>query len=199
MIIYCCGKEGKVGGIINFPFRKKTISEPLNTSAKNKPSLDEQFYRLSQQSHTHLQQGKLGLYACDLYSMSEINRKEKDYNKQLHTLIISSYIHLSGVDDLEGYSYWKDGDFSITKPHPLLPPAVIYSTKVCVKRLEITLEQFKELYRNVVAPTLTPVHVFGIEKTLDILCAYLQDNHEKANKMVASGTKKFIKEFSQKR
>lgn len=100
---------------------------------------------------------------------------------------------------MEDYSYWKDGDFSIIKPNPLLPPAVIYSTKVCVKRLGMTLEQFKELYRNVVTPTLTPAHVFGIEKTLDIICAYLQDNHEKANQMVTSGTKKFIREFSQKR
>ena len=63
----------------------------------------------------------------------------------------------------------------------------------------MSLEQYKELYRNVVSPTLTPAHVFGIEKSLDIICTYLQDNHEKADKMVTSGTKKFIKELSAKR
>lgn len=185
--------------IIKFPFKKKKTETIQETPKTDKPSLDEQFRNISQQSHVHLQKGELGLYACDLYSLSEINRKEKAYDKQLHSLIISAYIHLSGVIDLSSYSYWKNGDFSVAEPMPLLPPAVIRSTKVCLKRLKMSLEQYKELYRNVISPTLTPTHVFGIEKSLDIICTYLQDNHEKADKMVASGTKKFIKELSEKR
>jgi len=185
--------------IIKFPFKKKTAKNIQETPKSDKPSLDEQFRNISQQSHIHLQKGELGLYACDLYSLSEINRKEKAYDKQLHSLIISAYIHLSGVDNLNSYSHWKAGDFSVTEPMPLLPPAVIRSTKVCLKRLEMSLEQYKELYFSIVTPTLTPAHVFGIEKSLDIICTYLQDNHEKADKMVASGTKKFIKELSSKR
>lgn len=188
-----------MGKIIKFPFKKKAAPTTQNTPKADKPSLDEQFRNVSQQSHSHLQEGNLGLYACDLYSLSEINRKEKMYDKQLHSLTLSAYIHLSGIGTLEDYAYWKDGDFSIVEPQPLLPPAVIRSLDVCIKRLSMSIEQYKELYFSIVTPTLTPAHVFGIEKSLDIICTYLQGNHEKADKMVASSTKKFIKELSSKR
>lgn len=176
--------------IIKFPFKKKT------TAKTDKPNLDEQFRNLSQQSHAHLQEGNLGLYACDLYSLSEINRKEKMYDKQLHSLTISAYFHLSGIGTLKEYAYWKNGDFSITEPMPILPPAVIRSLRICIKRLNMSIEQYRELYLGIIKPTLTPAHVFGIEKTFDIICTYLEDEHEKADKMVASGTKKFIREHS---
>lgn len=169
-----------------------------NPPKADKPSLDEQFHNISRQSHAHLQEGNLGLYACDLYNLSEIDRKEKRYDRQLHSLTISAYIHLSGIGRLEQYAYWKDGDFSIVEPQPLLPPAVIRSLRLCIKRLNMSIEQYRAFFLDNIALTLTPAHVFGIEKTLDIVCAYLENNDEKANKMVVNGTKKFIKEHSSK-
>lgn len=185
-----------MGKIIKFPFKNKATPTTQNTPKADKPSLDEQFRNISQQSHSHLQEGNLGLYACDLYSLSEINRKEKMYDKQLHSLTLSAYIHLSGIGTLEDYTYWKNGDFSIVEPQPLLPPAVMRSLRICIKRLNMSIEQYREFFLGIITPTLTPAHVFGIEKTLDIICAYLEDKDEKANKLVASGTKKFIKEHS---
>jgi hypothetical protein len=120
------------------------------------------------------------------------------YEKQLHSLVLSAYIHLSGVNTLEDYSYWKNGDFSIIGPSPLLPPAVIKSTNTCIKRLNMSIEQYKELYLSIITPTLTPAHVFGKEKTLDIICTYLDGQSEKADKMVASGIQKFKKELFSK-
>lgn len=187
-----------MGKIIKFSLKTKELSNIQNTPKTNKPNFDEQFRNISQQSHMHLQKGALGLYACDLYSLSEINRKEKMYDKQLHSLTLSAYIHLSGIDTLEEYSYWKNGDFSITKPQPILPPAIIRSIGTCIKRLNMSIEQYRELFLSVITPTLTPAHVFGIKKTLDIICTYLSGNNEKADKMVVSGTKKFIEELSSK-
>ena len=188
-----------MGKIIKFPFKKK-LAPAIQTSPKTeKPSLDEQFRNISQRSHAHLQGGNLGLYACDLYNLSEIDRKEKRYDKQLHTLTLSAYIHLSGIGTLEDYAYWKNGDFSIAEPMPILPPAVIRSLRLCIKRLNMSIEQYRNFYFDNITPTLTPTHVFGIEKTLDIICTYLENNEEKANKMITNGTKKFIKEYSSKR
>lgn len=188
-----------MGKIIKFPFKKKATPTTQSTPKTDKPSLDEQFHNISRQSHVHLQEGNLGLYACDLYTLSEINRKEKMYDKQLHSLTLSAYIHLSGIGTLEEYTYWKDGDFSIAEPQPLLPPAVIRSLRLCIKRLNMSIEQYREFYIDTITTTLTPAHVFGVRKTLDIICAYIEDNSEKADKMVASGTRKFIKEHSSKR
>jgi hypothetical protein len=80
--------------IIKFPFKKKNIQSQMNYPKTDSRGLDERFRKISQQSHNHLQKGELGLYACDLYSLSEINRKEKMYEKQLHSLVLSAYIHL---------------------------------------------------------------------------------------------------------
>lgn len=161
-------------------------------------SQDKLFYDLSKQSQDHLRQGKLGMYACDLYSMSEVNRKEKMYDKQLYSLTISAYIHLSGVDTLEDYSYWKNGDFSVTRPRPLLPPAVVRNLSTCTKKLSMSIEQYEEFYFDVIEPTLTPAHVFGIKGTWDIIHAYLNGEDQKAEKLIAGGTKKFIKDLSRK-
>lgn len=184
-----------MGKIIKFPFKKSAISIQKEPSA-NKPSLDEHFCNISQQSHKHLRQGNLGLYACDVYSLSEINRKEKQYDKQLHSLSIAAYIHLSGISTLEEYSYWKDGDFSLAEPQPILPPAVIRSLKLCIKRCNMSIEQYKEFFLEIVDTTLTPTHVFGVNGTLEIVCTYLDGNTEKADKMVNNGAKKFIHEHS---
>ena len=185
--------------IIKFPFKKKTAPVVQNPSKADKPSLDEQFRNMSQQSHVHLQEGNLSLYACDLYNLSEIDRKEKRYDRQLHSLTISAYIHLSGIGRLDQYAYWKNGDFSIVEPQPLLPPAVIRSIRLCIKRLSMSIEQYRAFYLDTITLTLTPAHVFGIEKSLDIICTYLENNDEKANKMIVSGTKKFITEHSSKK
>lgn len=146
----------------------------------------------------HLQEGSLGLYACDLYSMSEINRKEKMYDKQLHLLTLSAYTHLSGIDTLDEYTYWKNGDFSIVEPHPLLPPAIIRSLRLCIKRLNMSIDEYRNFYVDTITPTLTPAHVFGVRKTLDIICAYMEGDIEKADKMVANGTKNLSKNTLQK-
>ena len=63
----------------------------------------------------------------------------------------------------------------------------------------MSIEQYRKLYLDIITSTLTPVHVFGINKTLDIICLYLEDNNTKADKLVSDGTKKFIEEFSLKR
>jgi len=188
-----------VGKIIKFPFKKKIAPAVQSPPKAGNPSLDEQFRKISQRSHAHLQEGNLGLYACDLYSLSEIDRKEKRYDKQLHALTISAYIHLSGIGTLEDYAYWKNGDFSIAEPMPILPPAVIRSLRLCIKRLNMSIEQYRDFYFDNIALTLTPAHVFGLEKTIDIICTYLENNDEKAEKMITNGTKKFIKEHSSKR
>lgn len=188
-----------MGKIIKFPFKKNIAPTTQNALKADKPSLDEQFYNISRQSHMHLQEGSLGLYACDLYSMSEINRKEKMYDKQLHLLTLSAYTHLSGIDTLDEYTYWKNGDFSIVEPNPLLPPAIIRSLRLCIKRLNMSIDEYRNFYVDTITPTLTPAHVFGVRKTLDIICAYMEGDIEKADKMVANGTKKFIKEHSSKR
>lgn len=185
--------------IINFPFKRKAVPATEYIQKTEKPSLDEQFRGISQQSHVNLQKGNFGMYACDLYQLSEINRKEKMYDKQIYMLTLSAYMHLSGINTLEDYSYWKNGDFSIAKPQPFLPPAVRRSLRICAKRLNMSIEQYRQFYIDVITPTLTPSHVFGVEKTLDIICAYLEDNSEKADRMVANGIKKFIKEYSSKR
>lgn len=188
-----------MGKIIKFPFKKKITPTVQNSPKAEKPSLDEQFRDISQRSHAHLQEGNLGLYACDLYNLSEIDRKEKRYDKQLHALTISAYFHLSGIDTLEDYEYWKNGDFSIIKPMPILPPAVIRSLRLCVKRLNMSIEQYRDFYFDNIEPDLISVHVFGIDKSLDIICAYLENDGEKANKMIANGKEIFIKEYSSKR
>ena len=175
-------------------------SERTTSSEKRpKPTLDEQWQNISRQSQTHLKQGDLGLYACDLYSLSEIYRKEAHYNDQMNLLILSAYIHLSGISTIEEYNYWKNGDFSVVKPMPLLPPDVIRSTKSCIKKLGIDLEQYKKLYRETVSPTITPTHILGMKKSLEIICTYLCEDSEKADRMVENGTKKYIKEHSIKR
>ncbi|MCM1235827.1 MAG: hypothetical protein NC489_37520 [Ruminococcus flavefaciens] len=177
----------------------ETLERTASTEKRPKPTLDEQWQNISRQSQTHLKHGDLGLYACDLFSLSEIRRKEAHYDDQMKLLILSAYIHLSGISTITEYNYWKDGDFSVTEPMPLLPPAVIRSTKSCIKRLGIDLEQYRESYRRNVSPTLTPEHIFGIEKSLNIICTYLDGDNERADKMVETGTKKYIKEHSIKR
>lgn len=111
-------------------------SERTTSSEKRpKPTLDEQWQNISRQSQTHLKQGDLGLYACDLYSLSEIYRKEAHYNDQMNLLILSAYIHLSGISTIEEYNYWKNGDFSVVKPMPLLPPCCNKKHKVLHKKV----------------------------------------------------------------
>lgn len=173
------------------------IDNKVPRTEKEKLNADFKYY--SQQVKLHLSEGNLGLYACDLYNLSQIHCKEKHYSDQLHLLILSAYIHLSGVDTLEDYNYWKDGDFSIIKPIPLLPPAVIRSTQKCMKCLEIDLDEYKKLFKKYICINLTPAHVFGIEKSLEIICSYLDGDYEKADKIVLNETKKYIKDFSAKK
>ena len=82
---------------------------------------------------------------------------------------------------------------------PILPPAVIRSLRLCVKRLNMSIEQYRDFYFDNIEPDLISVHVFGIDKSLDIICAYLENDDEKANKMIANGKEIFIKEYSSKR
>lgn len=71
--------------IIKLPFKKKETRTTQEVPKTDKHSLDEQFHNISQKSHIHLQKGELGLYACDLYSMSELIGKRN--------LTTSNYIH----------------------------------------------------------------------------------------------------------
>lgn len=158
--------------------------------------LNEESIKLSKNIQVHLRSGNLGLYACDLYSLSEILRKEKRYKGQLEVLIDSAYIHLSGVNIVSEYFCIKENGFKIAKPHPCLPPAVIRSTGIVLKRLDMTLEDYKTLYRSKVDVRMTPDHVFGLEKSLEIICEYLNGNQEKADKMIKQGVKKFIAEIN---
>lgn len=130
----------------------------------------------------------MGLYACDLYALSEIDRKEQRYDDQMKKLMISAYIHLSGTEEFANYQFTKE----IDSVYPLLPPAVTRATKVAMKRLAMDIPAYSERFPQTINPTLTPLHLYGVEGALDIICLFLADEPEKAEKKIRSGAKKYI-------
>lgn len=154
--------------------------------------LNLQFMECSKNVQKHLQEGNLGLYACDLYSMSEIYRKEHCYNDQLQTLMESAYIHLSGIDTLESFNTALSSQFKYVKLHPILPPAVIRGIENAIKNLKIDIPSFQIIFKEKIDSTMTPAHIFGVDKSLEIICLYLEGNSEKADKEIEKGTKIFM-------
>lgn len=170
----------------------ESLSKPSSREKKPKPTLDEQWKYITKCSQEHLKDGRLGLYACDLYSFSEIDRKEKRYNDQIKKLMISAYIHLSGTEEFQNYQQLKSIYKKSKMLYPVLPPAVIRSTSVAMKRLDMELSAYKEQFKQTINPTITPIHLYGIDDTLEIICLYLTDKPEKAEKKIRSGAKKYI-------
>lgn len=62
---------------------------------------------------------------------------------------------------------------------------------MAMKNLNMDISLFKIRYKEVIDETLTPIHVFGVDKSLEIICLYLEDNTEKAEKEMEQGIKKF--------
>lgn len=175
---------------------KESLSRKPYSEKKPKPSMDEQWQNISKQSQQHLQEGKIGLYACDLYSLSEIDRKEKRYNDQMKKLMISAYIHLSGTDEFAKYQFLMKSGTKDKMLCPLLPPAVIKSTTIAMKRLNMDIASYQERFRQTIKPTMTPIHIYGLEGALEIICLYLNDKSEKAEKEIRNGVKKYIANHS---
>jgi hypothetical protein len=167
----------------------ESLSHTAVATEKEKPTLDEQWKKISQKSQQHLRDGKLGLYACDLYDLSEIIRKEKRYNYQLELLMMSAYIHLSGVEEFTSYQMLKD---HLGMRSPILPPAVIRATGIAIRRLNMDIPAYKTLFRQVIDTTMTPTHLYGIEGTIEIICLYLNNEPKKAEEKIKIGTKEYI-------
>lgn len=170
----------------------ESLSNPSPTKKNAKPTLDEQWQSITKRSQEHLKSGKLGLYACDLYDFSEIDRKEKRYNDQIMKLMISAYIHLSGAEEFQNYQQLKSIDKKSEILYPVLPPAVIRATGVAMKRLDMELSIYKNLFKQTINPTMTPIHLYGIDGALEIICLYLTDKPDKAEKKIRSGAKKYV-------
>lgn len=160
-----------------------------------KEKLNFQFKECSKNVQKHLQEGNLGLYACDLYSMSEIYRKEHCYNDQLQTLMESAYIHLSGIGTIKDFNTALSSNFKHFDLDPILPPAVIRGIERAIKSLNMNISSFQNRYRENIDLSLTPAHIFGVDKSLEIICLYLEGNSEKAEKEIEKGTKKFMSNF----
>lgn len=170
----------------------ESLARTPEKAKRPKPSLDERWKSISNDIQIHLQEGRYGLYACDMYSLSEIDRKEKRYNDQLHKLMISAYIHISGVEEFNSFSMLRDSGIRNMET-PLLPPAVIRSTDVVMKRLNMDIEEYKQIFVQTVKESMTPFHVYGVNGTLKIICLYLNDEPQKAEKELAAGAKKYAK------
>ncbi len=162
-----------------------------NLPKSEQEKLNFQFMEYGKNIQKHLQEGNLGLYACDLYSISEVYRKEHCYNDQLKVLMESAYIHLSGIGLIKDFNIALSNNFKHIGLDPILPPAVIRGIKMAMKNLNMDISLFKIRYKEVIDETLTPIHVFGVDKSLEIICLYLEDNTEKAEKEMEQGIKKF--------
>lgn len=169
--------------------QRESLVEPSLGEKKSKPTLDEQWQNITKQSQEHLQSGRIGLYACDLYDFSEIDRKEKRYNDQIKMLMISAYIHLSAAESIRAFKeYGKD--LGITEP--FLPSAVIRSTNTAMKRLNWSMQDYRGSFMNTIEASMVPAHLFSIKDCLDIICLYLEGSEGEAEKKIRSGTKKYI-------
>lgn len=179
------GKEviGKYKADHNIPITEEEI---LNSKFRNYGEL----------ARTHLQEGNLGLYACDLYSMSEIYGKKQRYEDQLETLIMSAYVHLSGIDKIYDFNLAKSGHFKYAEPDPLLPPAVIRDTEKVMKVLNMNISTYQIVFKETITPALTPDHIFGIDKSLEIICLYLTGESKKAEEVIEQGTQEYISRYS---
>lgn len=166
-----------------------------NLPKTEQEKLNYQFMEYSKNVQKHLQEGNLGLYACDLYSMSEVYRKEHCYNDQLQVLMESAYIHLSGIETLKDFYSAVSNHFKYSGLHPMVPPAVIQGIERALKSLNMDIPTFRTRFKENIDLTLTPAHIFGIDKSLEIICLYLEGNSKKAEKEIENGTKKFILSF----
>ncbi len=156
---------------------------------KPKLTLDEQWKNITKQSQEHMKNGRIGLYACDLYSFSEIDRKEKRYNDQIKKLMISAYIHLSEAESISAFhQYGKD----VGIPAPTLPPAVIRATNTAIKRLNWSMQDYRDAFMNTIETTMVPVHLFSTKDCLDIICLYLDGSSDKAERKIRSEVKKYV-------
>lgn len=169
-----------------FDIFKREAEKP---SKGNKVSLDEQWKDITKQSQENLKNGNLGLYACNLFALSEIDRKEKRYLDQLKKLVISSYIHLSEAESIIDHLNYGEDIEILT---PILPPAVIRSSKTVLKRLNWSIENYKEFFLEIIDTSLTPIHLFSIKDCLDIICLYLEDKDDIAQKKINKGKKLFM-------
>lgn len=156
-------------------------------------TLDEQWQNITKQSQEHMRDGRIGLYACDLYDFSEIDRKEKRYNDQMKMLMISAYTHLSAAESIRAFhQYGKD--LGITEP--MLPPAVVNATNTAIKRLDWSMQDYRNSFMSTIETTMVPIHLFSVKDCLDIICLYLDGNSDKAEKKIRSGVKKYISSHS---
>lgn len=174
----------------------ESLSRTPPANQRQKQSLNEQWQKISEQIQKHLQDGKIGLYACDLYSLSEIDGKEKRYNDQMNKLIVSAYIHLSGTEEFLNYQQTNQGGFATDILYPILPPAVIRDTKTTMKRLNMDISAYQNLFLQTIEPTMTPIHLYGVDGALKIISLYLNDEPEKAEKEIKRSVKKYIASHS---
>jgi len=158
-----------------------------------KLTLDEQWQNLTKQSQEHMKDGKIGQYACDLYSFSEIDRKEKRYNDQMKMLMISAYSHLSAAESIIAFRQYGKV-IGITEP--ILPPAVVKATNTAIKRLNWSIQDYRDAFMDIIETTMVPVHLFSVKDCLDIICLYLEGNSDKAEMKIRSGVKKYISSHS---
>lgn len=166
-----------------------------NLPKTEQEKLDYQFKECSNNVQKHLLEGNLGLYACDLYSMSEVYRKEHCYNDQLQVLMESAYIHLSGIEIVKEFYSAVSDHFKYSGLHPMVPPAVIRGIDKAMKNLNMDIPSFQTRFKKNIDSTLTPAHIFGVDKSLEIICLYLEGNSEKADKEIEKGKKKFISAY----
>lgn len=124
--------------------------------------------------------------------MSEIFRKEKKYQSQLELLSIIAYIDLSGFDTIESYLFAKQEHFKFIKPLPMVAPAIIRNVNAALKQLNWDISNYKAYFNDTITASLTPAHVFGIEKSLEIICAYLEGNEQRGERLLKSGVRNFM-------
>lgn len=179
--------------------RQYEIGNP--SAGVSSTDLNIQFMSLSKKVQQHSRNGQIGLYACDLYSMSEIHRKEEHYNDQLTLLILSAYYHLSGIGNLEDYKLTLSNcrlGITPTLPPPILPPAVIRETQKALERLRLNIDDYRKKYYEEITISLIPMHILGTDKCLDVICLYLTGNSNKAEKEIKTCVEQFCSELVNK-
>jgi len=167
----------------------ESLSKSHDSPKRPKMTLDEQWKVLTEQSQEHMKSGQVGMYACDLYHLSKIDRKEKRYNDQMKKLMISAYIHLS---EAESILTLRELGREIGLVEPILPPAVIRDTITAMNRLNWSIEDYRTSFLETVRENMVPAHIFSINDCLDLICFYLEGDYEMVKKKIKKGMKECL-------